>query len=400
MLPTRGIRARDVPGGVERHKLYPTAGFRSGRGTRIFGGMKRTARMLLMLWTALVTGCSPMYVARAGVEEARILSRRRPIARVIEDPATPEETRGKLALVLQARDFADRRLRLNAGQSYTTYSWVDSDTLLLVVSGSRKDRFQAYTWWFPIVGRVPYKGFFRFPDAHREAARLEEAGYDAYVRPSGAFSTLGWFNDPLLNTLLRYDDVSLVNTVIHELLHNTVFIPGQVAFNESFANFVGGRGAIEFFCLLDGEEAPRCGLARDAWADNLRYAAFLSSLVADLEAIYGREDLPLQEKLSRRQVVFDGARRRFTEEVEPELRTGAYRGFARRPLNNATLIGIRLYYDRLALFEAVYEHSGGDYVAALHAVVEAARARPQDPYGATADLLSAPWTGTDPNGGS
>jgi predicted aminopeptidase len=352
--------------------------------------MTRPLRCLLLLWTALLTACSPVYVARAGIEEARILSRRRPIVRVIEDPATSAETRRKLDLVLQARDFAEHALGLNAGQSYTTYSWVDSDTLLLVVSGSRRDRFQAYTWWFPIVGRVPYKGYFHFEHAHREAARLEAAGYDAYVRPAGAFSTLGWFNDPLLNTVLRYDDVSLVSTVIHEILHSTVYIPGQVAFNESFANFVGDRGAIEFFCLRDGEDSPRCRQARDWWHDNLRYAAFLSSLVGDLEAVYRRADLTLEEKLQRREVIFADARRRFSEEVQPELLTGGFRGFLTRPLNNATLIGTRLYYDRLGAFEAVYQHMGRDYVRTLHAILAAARARPGAPYAATAELLSLP----------
>jgi predicted aminopeptidase len=356
---------------------------------------RRLLRLLILGWTALLPACSPLYVARAGIEEARILSRRQPIPRVIEDPATDPETRRKLALVLQARDFAEHALGLNAGQSYTTYSYVDSDTLLLVVSGSRRDRFQAHTWWFPIVGRVPYKGFFQFDHAHREAARLEAAGYDAYVRPAGAFSTLGWFNDPLLNTMLRYDDVGLVSTVIHEILHNTVYIPGQVAFNESFANFVGDRGAIEFFCMRDGEASERCGRARDGWTDNLRFAAFLSWLVEELEAVYGREDLGYEEKLAARELVFEAARVRFAAEVEPQLLTNAFRGFMRRPLNNATLIGTRLYYDRLGVFEAVYEHLGRDYRATLDAVLNAAAARPGDPYGATAELLGSvpPATG-------
>jgi predicted aminopeptidase len=356
--------------------------------------MNRLARLLLLAWTAALTACSPLYVARAGIEEARILSRRRPILRVIEDPATPAETRRKLDLVLQARAFAEHAARLDVGQSYTTYSWVDSDTLLLVVTGSRQDRFQAHTWWFPIVGRVPYKGFFDFAAAHREAARLEEAGYDSYVRPAGAFSTLGWFNDPLLNTLLRYDDVSLVSTVIHELLHNTVFIPGQVAFNESFANFVGDRGAAEFFCMREGERADRCTAARDGWADNLLYGAFLSGLVSELEAVYARDDLDLNDKLAMREIVFDRARSHFTDTVEPQLRTHRFRSFARRPLNNATLIGIRLYYDRLGLFEAVYEHFGRDYTTTVHAIIEAARSNPADPYRATADLLGGTGTGT------
>jgi predicted aminopeptidase len=312
--------------------------------------MNAAARSLILAGSLALSACSPIYVIRAGVEEAKILSRRRPIARVIEDPATAPETRRKLALVLQARDFAEHALDLDVGGSYTTYSWVESDTLLLVVTASEKTRFRAHTWWFPIVGHVPYKGYFNFDAAFSEAERLEQAGFDVQVRPSSAFSTLGWFNDPVLNTLLRYDDVSLVNTVIHELLHNTIYIPSRIAFNESFANFIGERGAIEFFCNREGENAPRCINARNAWADNLRYAAFLSSLVADLEALYSRDDLDRATKLARREVVFDEARERFMEEVEPELRTNLFRGFTRRPLNNATLIGTRLYYDRLDLF--------------------------------------------------
>ncbi|MEX1184331.1 MAG: aminopeptidase [Gemmatimonadota bacterium] len=346
-------------------------------------------RTLLFALCLALSACSPLYVVRAGIEEARILSRRRPITSVIEDAATPPEARRKLELVLQARDFAEHALDLSTGESYTTYSWVDSDTLLLVVSGSRRDRFEAHTWWFPIVGRVPYKGYFEFDDAHREAERLEGDGYDAYVRPSAAFSTLGWFNDPLLNTMLRYDDVSLVNTVIHELLHNTVYIPSRISFNESFANFVGERGAIAFFCGRDGEDSVRCGQARDSWADNLLFADFLSGLVGELETLYRRDDLSSAEKIELREPIFDSARARFSDEVAPALRTNAFNGFLRRPLNNATLIGTRLYYDRLPLFEAVYDQLGGDYKAALHAILEAAADRPDEPYAAVEALLTS-----------
>ena len=350
--------------------------------------MTFTLRSLVLAASLALSACSPLYVIRAGVEEAKILSRRRPIPRVIEDPATSPETRRKLALVLQARDFADHALDFNVGESYTTFSYVDSDTLLLVVTASEKDRFQAHTWWFPIVGHVPYKGFFDFDAAHAEAERLADAGMDVQVRPSSAFSTLGWFNDPVLNTLLRYDDVSLAGTVIHELLHNTIYIPSRIAFNESFANFVGERGAIEFFCNRDGEDSTHCRSAKRAWTDNLRYAAFLSSLVADLEAVYNRDDLSREEKLERREVVFTEAKERFTREVEPTLETNLFRGFTRRPLNNATLIGTRLYYDRLDLFEAVYRHYG-DYKEAVHAIIAAASSG-GDPYEATARLLESP----------
>ena len=202
--------------------------------------MRRGTRLLLIavVVAAAVAACSPGYLLRAAWEEGKILNRRRPISSIVADTATDWETREKLMLVLQARQFAADTLGLNAGKSYTLFSRVDSDTLVMVLSAAYKDRFQPHTWWFPIVGRVPYKGFFDFDDAEKARRKLEARGLDTYLRPSAAFSTLGWFNDPLLSTLLRYDHVSLANTVIHEIFHNTYFAPGQAVFNESLANFV------------------------------------------------------------------------------------------------------------------------------------------------------------------
>jgi predicted aminopeptidase len=339
-----------------------------------------------MIWLlgVLCSACSPLYVLRAGYEEAKILSRRRPIPDVMSDPATDSTTRRKLDLVLQARGYAARQLELDAGESFTTYSWVDSDTLLMVLSAARKDRFQQYTWWFPIVGRVPYKGYFKFEQAYQAAAELERSGYDAYVRPSGAFSTLGWFNDPLLNTVLRYNDVGLVSTVVHELLHNSMYLPSQAGFNESFANFVGDRGAIDFFCTRNGEQDSRCTTARNAWADNLVFGEFLSQLVASLEEVYNRPGLSSADRIHLREGVFQSARQRFSTEIVPRLKTNSYRGFTREPLNNATLIATRLYYDRLDLFEAAFARHGGDLPATIHAIIELAEKNRADPYTALA----------------
>jgi len=352
--------------------------------------LRRSVLLLLVLASVgLCFTCSPGYVLRAGWHEAKILSRRRPIEQVLEDPATSVESRQKLELVLQARSYAQRRLGLNTGESFTTYSWVDRDTLLMVLSAAHADRFAAYTWWFPVVGRVPYKGFFDFDKAYQEEAELARDGYDTYVRPSGAFSTLGWFNDPLLNTVLRYPPVSLANTVIHELLHNSIYLPGQAGFNESFANFVGDRGAIDFFCTRDGDSARTCIQATASWHDNLLYGAFLSDLVNRLETLYDRADLDRPAKLRAKQELLDSARRRFTSEVRPRLRTGAYRDFEQEPLNNAVLIGTRLYYQRLDLFEAVFQRYRGDLAAAVRAIITAAEGGRADPFKAV-EALTGP----------
>jgi predicted aminopeptidase len=350
---------------------------------------KRKVFLLVLLAAAAAAclTCSPLYVIRAGIEEAKILGRRREISEVVADPATSEAVRKKLELVLAARTFADQQLGLDAGESYTTYSWVDSDTLLMVISAARKDRFIPYTWWFPIVGRVPYKGYFDFEDAYEEARELEREGYDTHVRPSGAFSTLGWFNDPVLNTILRYSDVGLAATVVHEILHNSIYLPGQAGFNESFANFVGDRGAALFFCTRDGPQDPRCRAAEAAWQDNIVFGTALSDLVARLERIYQRDDLTAQQRIQQRDTVFANWRADYQRRVVPQLQTNAFRDYAAAPLNNATLIGTRLYYERLDLFEQVFQRYNRDLRAATHAVIQAARAREKDPYAAVEQLL-------------
>lgn len=351
---------------------------------------KRKVFLLALLAVVAVASltCSPLYVIRAGIEEAKILSRRRAITDVVADPGTSATVRKKLELVVQARSFAQNQLGLAAGESYTTYSWVESDTLLMVVSAARKDRFIPYTWWFPIVGRVPYKGYFDFADAYEAARELEEDGYDTHVRPSGAFSTLGWFNDPVLNTILRYSDVGLASTVVHEILHNSIFIPGQVGFNESFANFVGDRGAALFFCTRDGAASPTCRLATSAWADNIVFGAALSDLVGRLERVYQRDDLTAAQRIEQRDTVFGNWRAEYRQRVVPRLQTNSFRDYAEAPLNNATLIGTRLYYQRLDLFEQVYQRYNQDLRRASGAIMDAARGNEKDPFAAVEALVA------------
>lgn len=349
--------------------------------------MRKPLAAASLLLAATLAGCSPGYVLRAAWEEAKILNRRQPIARIVADTAQDWETRDKLLLVLQARAFAADSLGLAAGNSYTLFSRVETDTLVMVVSAAYPDRFEPYTWWFPIVGRVPYKGYFDPADAEREAARLRARGFDTYVRPSAAFSTLGWFNDPLLSTLLRYDRVSLANTVIHEIFHNSFWAPGEVAFNESLANFVGARGAIELFCRRDGAEAASCRTAAAMWEDDLVFGAFMQALVEEVEALYARDDIGPEAKLAERARTFAAAQARFAAEVQPRLRVNRYASFTRDPLNNATLISRRLYYRRLDLFEETYNLHGGDFRAALDAIVAAARANRADPYGGVEALV-------------
>jgi predicted aminopeptidase len=247
------------------------------------------------------TGC---YLARASWEEGRILARRRPITAVIADPRTSDTVRTELRLVLNARRFAADSLGLDAGRSFTTFTALKHDTLVLVLAGAYRDQLRPVTWWFPIVGRVPYKGYFDFPAAVRAGAALEREGYDAYVRPSAAFSTLGWFDDPLVSPTLETDSLELANTVIHELTHNTYYAPGSADFNESFANFVGTRGAAEFF-RSRGDTAGAGEIGR-RWADEKVMGAFWTWVYTALDSAFrahpGDNGTARAERLAAREI--------------------------------------------------------------------------------------------------
>jgi len=215
---------------------------------------------------AVLTAVTPMgrYLARGAWAEGRILARRRPIAQIAADSTLAPATRAKLQLVLEARAFAADSLGLPAKDAFTQFTQLEHDTLVLVLSGAHRDALRAVTWWFPVVGRVPYKGFFDFALAQRAEKELAAEGYDTYLRPSPAFSTLGFFNDPLLSTTLGEDSLEIVNTVVHELTHNRFYASGEAVFNESFANFVGARGAWR------NDGATTCSSARSGIAPTAR----------------------------------------------------------------------------------------------------------------------------------
>jgi predicted aminopeptidase len=321
---------------------------------RVLGGL---AAVTVLYLVATPTG---RYFLRAAWEEGKILWRRRPIAELVADAAVRPEVRGKLALVLDARRFAGDSVGLDVGESFTTYSRLDRDTLVLVLSGAYRDLLKPKTWWFPIVGRVPYKGFFDFGQAHGAAADLRDDGFDTYLRPASAFSTLGFFNDPLLPTTLRQDSLDLANTVIHELTHNTFYARGEAVFNESFANFVGARGAARFFRARGDVRAA--AVVEDRWEDEKLLARFWGRLHHVVDSTFDAHpgDSLRRRRLALRDSIYRAARARITDELKPRVRTIRPASLDRIRLDNATLLARRTYSTELELFDAVWRAEGMD----------------------------------------
>lgn len=310
---------------------------------------------------AFVVSPDVRYIHRAAVEEGRILAARKPIARLLADSALPRERRRELTLVLEARDFA-ATLGLEAGKTYTMYADVGRDTLLLVLSAAPHDSIVPHLWHYPIVGAIPYKGFFDFDLARRTADEFKGEGYDTYLRPAAAFSTLGWFNDPLLSTAITPDSMELVALVLHEIAHNTLWVKGNAPFNESFAQLVGYRGAEAFWRARgDTLDAQR---AANRWNDEILLADFYRRLVGRLDSAYAAAPDSAAVEAARARVAA-WATADLADTLAPRFRTYRVAPGFRYEVNNARLVGATIYRSHLDWFDAWYNASGGDVKRAV-----------------------------------
>jgi len=324
--------------------------------------------MVLVLGSTL-SGCSPFYVMRAAYEEGKILWRREPIADFIERPGIAADTKEKLALVLAVREYAKNPLKLNVGKSYSTYSYVDRPELTYILTAAPKTELKPYTWWFLVVGRVPYKGYFSREEAETAAEELRAEGYDTNVRTSAAFSTLGWFNDPLLGHLLKYDKVTLAEVVFHELFHSTLYVKGAGNFNESVANFVGGHAAIDFFRDKFGEGSAEHQRAVRNWEAELEFSGFIERFAGALTELYTR-NIPYEDKLRLREAVFSQFKNEWADRLASRS-THRFRGFAYQPMNNAVIIHYMLYLRNLEIFESIYQAEGQNLVRTIAVIRDA-----------------------------
>lgn len=322
--------------------------------------------LLLGFGTAYVASSDVRYLTRAGFEESAILVGRVPMVKVASDSSYAASVRDAASLVVEVRQAASR-FGLKAGETYTTYSDVGRDTLLLVLTASPKNCLCPVTWRYPFVGRVPYRGYFDPAAGERAAQDYAAKGYDVNLRPSAAFSTLGWFNDPLLSTAITTDSVELAATVFHEMAHNTLWVKDATDFNESFAQWVGYRAAEQFF--RERGDTALAFRAADRWHDEQLLGRYYDSLLHRLEELYRSE--PSASALEAgREAVAQWSRDTLASPFGESLRTINPERLASRPINNAALLGVRLYRTGLDLFENWWYRNSSDLTVSIYGLEE------------------------------
>jgi len=294
------------------------------------------------------------YVLTQAVYQVSMLLGRVPVDQVLASGELTPRRQQRLELADEIRRFSLEEVGLAPLMSYTEVA-VDFDRRMYNVMACEPDRFQAAGRWFPIVGSIPYIGYFRRADTQREVRRLRSSGYDVYARRVGAYSTLGWFDDPILPGMLDWHEVRLADTLIHESAHATLFLGGQMRFNESYARFVGNRGAEAFMETRRQVSPDEFRYAEESRHDRGLVRRAMHELFLDLDALY-REGRPGPEVRLRKAEIIADARRRY--EALPFLREGTRTYFERVEVNNATLLSYRTYNSGDAGFRVVYDQCG------------------------------------------
>lgn len=310
--------------------------------------------MIVFCFGSLV-GCQVGYLAKNGYKQVEVLSSRRPMTNLDSDQTLSEEEKRKLKLAAQAKTFAVEKLGLKNNSNYSTYVKLKHPYVSWLITASPKNKIESKKWWFPIVGEFPYLGFFDEADAVKEFDKLQKQNWDVHRRGVSAFSTLGWFSDPVLSSMLKYDDFDLVNTIIHETVHATIFIKSSTDFNERLATYIGNVGALQFYEQILGANHPDLERFRQELADELLFAQFITEEIKNLDKWYlEQKEQPLEQTAVLRIEQFQKIKDNFKSKLKPKLKRLTYQRFLESELNNAVLAGYRTYLQDLSQFEKLF----------------------------------------------
>ena len=306
-----------------------------------------------LMLSLLLTGCQLPYLVSGAVEQVRILSSRKKITKVIESVALDDKTKGKLEYALKANDFAAKN-GLNCKKNFESFVQLDRPYVSYLVIASKKDKIEAKKWSFPIVGSFPYKGFFSEKQAQREIQKLKKKNLDTYTRGVTAYSSLGWFKEPILSSMLRYDKESLAETIFHECFHRTFFIKNSTEKNEQLAVFVGHHYLLEF--LKEQNENKKIERELKSWEEQIEFTRFLEETLKTAHSFY-KKDYDDRERL------FSSIKEKYKENLKPKTEVNNYDSVFLKDLNNAKIAAFKTYFHKFDSLETLLKKNyDGDVI--------------------------------------
>ena len=301
----------------------------------------------MLLCLAALPGC---YYAQAAKGQWELTRKRQPIAEVLASKDTPPELAARLRLVQEARQFAIDELGLPDNDTYRTYADIEREYVVWNVFAAPEFSMQPKTWCFPIAGCVSYRGYFSRAAAEREASGLAEQGFDVVVGGVAAYSTLGKLRDPVLSSMMKWDDVELVGVLFHELAHQVLYVKDDTAFNESFATAVEEFGVLRWLRSRDLQQEADVYLARRELRQDLM--SLVATARQDLEAMYAA-DSPIEDKRAAKAGRLETLRSDVAELLERAGRDPSH--WLSGELNNARLVSMTLYEGMLPEFRELLD---------------------------------------------
>ena len=318
----------------------------------------RTPALIVAVVAALAAGCSTLGYYMQSVEgQLSMLQSRQEITQVLADPATPAPLKKRLESALTIRDFASSELKLPDNDSYRSYADLRRPYVVWNVFATKEFSIRPEQWCFPIVGCVGYRGYFSKTGADGFASELRGEGYDVYVGGVPAYSTLGWFNDPMLNTFVNYSDYEVARLIFHELAHQVMYTKGDTEFNESFAVAVELEGVARWMARY-GDDKMRADAAR-AQQRRAQFADLVLKYRHELGGLY-RTKLAPAEMRARKAATFDALKQDYRQLKTDEW--GGFAGYDRflEDPNNAKLASISFYNTLVPQFQRLLAKLDGN----------------------------------------
>ena len=306
---------------------------------------------LMLCFFLMLAGCdSLLYYSQAASGQLAILNARQPIEQVIDDPATPAELKVKLELVLELRAFARSELLLPVEGQYSHYVDLRRGSVVWNVFAAPEFSLESRTWCYPIAGCSAYRGYFKEQGAREYAAELAGQGYDTYVGGVAAYSTLGWLDDPVLNTFVFREDAQLADLIFHELAHKLLYVPGDTLFNESFATTVAREGVRRW--MLRRDDPERYTQYLEGRAQQTAFVQLLGRHRDQLATVY--DSTAGEVELRRMKVAqFDQLREDYAALWLQWEGSQSYSAWMAAPINNAKLNSVALYFDLVPALQAL-----------------------------------------------